>query len=115
MPRFYIIFAGKDILLDRGAGEPIIGFIAPRLVAADSELDATNRAKIKLLKQWKLDFNRDNKSGTPQLEPLTIIPIKNPFKRMAFDSELYLYRDSDEREMHIQNCRHAVKRWFRIR
>ena len=115
MPRFHILFSGTDILLDQGAGEPIVGFIAPRIGKAKKEEDAINLAKINLLKHWKHNFNRDNKSGTPQITLLEVTRIKNPFKRLRFETELFFYRNLDERESTIERCQKALTRWFRIR
>lgn len=115
MSRYHLIIVGQNVLLDRGAGEPVLGFVAARIIRCKTEAEAINLAKINLLKEWKINFNRNNKAGTPSLSIEQITPIKNPFKKLKFANELWFFTDEDEKNTHLEKSRHALKRWFRIR
>jgi len=114
MRKYHIIYHATGILLDRGAEQPVIGFIAPRIVRAINETEAFNLGKIQLFKSWKSDFNRDNKAGTPALNADQITRLKTPFKKLKLDQELLFFRDPQEAEVHLNNCKRALKHWFRI-
>jgi hypothetical protein len=114
MRRYYIIYHASEILLDHSTEQPIIGFIAPRILRAKSKEEAVNLGKLQLFKTWKSDFNRDNRAGTPALNANHISRIRNPFKNLKFDQELLFFRSQEQADEHLNNSKLALKHWFRI-
>ncbi len=115
MKKYYLQILADNIYLQRGIDLPIGGFVAPRIVRAKTEDDAVNLAKINLLKEWKLTFNRDNKSGTPQLTILQCKRLRNPLKRLEQSDEYIFYGSEAEKQNAIDASQAALKRWFVIR
>jgi len=115
MNRYYVVFVGDNICLERGGDIPIAGFVAPRCIRAGDQQQAVQTAKIELLKAWKNNFNRDNKAGTPRLDVAQIEQIKNPFKRLQHSSEFLFYGVEEERATLLATACLASRRWFRMR
>ena len=115
MNRYYLVVVGDNICLERGTDIPIAGFVAPRCIRAPDEQYAEQHVKIELLKDWKNNFNRDNKAGTPRLAVEQIKRIKNPFKRLQHASEFFFFSVEDERAAMVESACAAFRRWFRIR
>lgn len=66
--KYTVVISGDEIFFENYNGdEPVIGFIACRLVDADSEELAIATAKRDLLVLWNQSFNADRKLGMPRL------------------------------------------------
>lgn len=115
MPKFYLVVVAENILIDRGMSDPLVGFVAQRCVSAKTEKDAIHLIKINVLKDWKINFNRDNKAGTPKLRMAQVSRVKNPFKRFKFADDFLLFRSDEECEEFIEKAAQAFKKWFVIR
>ena len=115
MNRYYLVVIADNICLERGVDFPIAGFVAPRCIRAKDEQQAVQYVKIQLLKDWKHNFNRDNKAGTPRLAIEQISRIKNPLKRLQHSGEYFFFGIDEERTANIAKARKAFKHWFRIR
>ncbi len=115
MNRYYLVVIADNIRLERGTDIPIAGFVAPRCIKARDEQSAKQLVKIQLLKDWKNNFNRDNKAGTPRLVVEYINRITNPFKRLRHPGEFFFFGVDEERLDSISRARSAFNRWFRIR
>ncbi|NNL10342.1 MAG: hypothetical protein HKO84_01080 [Pseudomonadales bacterium] len=115
MQRFYVVLVGDNILLEQGGDYPIAGFVAPRCVRGQDSAQAVQLAKIQLLKDWKLTFNRDNKAGTPRLEVAAVEQIKNPFKRLSNSQHFEFFGIDEERQAKTKAAIAAFQKWFRIR
>ena len=115
MNRYYLTIIADKIHLERGVSLPLAGFVAQRVVRAKDEAGAIQYAKIQLLKDWKISFNRDNKAGTPQLEIFQCSQINNPFKRLKLENDYLFYSTEDEKSEGIQKATDGFKHWFIIR
>lgn len=115
MKKYYLVIVANNIHLERGIDLPITGFVAPRCVRGKNETDATHFAKIQLLKDWKITFNRNNKAGTPQLSVAQSKQIKNPFKRLQLSDDYLFFGTEDEKTHATDKAIAAFKRWFVIR
>jgi hypothetical protein len=94
--KYQVVISGDEIFFENYNGdEPVIGFIACRQVAANSEDLAIAIAKRDLLVLWNQSFNADRKLGMPRLEIEHVRPIKGWFTRKIphdfywFTSELH--------------------------
>lgn len=114
MKKYYLKIIADNIYLQRGVDLPIAGFVAPRMIRAKNQDDAIALAKTKLLKEWKQTFNRDNKSGTPQLSIAQCQRIKNPLCCLQQSDEYIFYGSEDEKQAAIDNTGKAFARWFVI-
>ena len=115
MARFLITFIGDGIYVDRGAQAPYSGFVAMRCIRLSDEEQAVQRGKIELLKDWRAQFNRENKAGTPQLEVHSVRRLRNPLKRLKLERDYQFYGSIDERDDAVAAAERAVKRWFIVR
>ncbi|MGB5325738.1 MAG: hypothetical protein WBN40_09995 [Pseudomonadales bacterium] len=115
MQRFYIVLVGDNICLEQGGDFPIAGFVAPRCARGVDPGQAVQLAKIELLKDWKLTFNRDNKAGTPRLAVAATERIKNPFKRLSREHHFEFFGIEAERAEKTAQAIAAFQRRFRIR
>ena len=114
MPRYLCLMDAPGIHLERGDQIPHCGFVAARIVKSKDASIAKQLATIELLKQWKLLFNRENRSGTPQVNVISCKKMRNPFKKLRYDQEFLFYSNSEEQQQKMALLERASKRWFRI-
>ena len=115
MARYYFVFQGNNILLNRQGAEPVIGFIALREMRGNTAGEAEKMARIELLKQWKQTFNQDNKAGTPILTLLHSRRIINPLKKVRLSDDFQFFNDAEDQSALADNAIKAGKHWFAIR
>ena len=115
MARFLVTFIGEGIYVDRGALAPYSGFVAMRCIRLGDAQEAVQRGKIELLKDWRAQFNRENKAGTPQLEVHSVQRLRNPLKRLKLERDYQFFGSVDEREAAVAAAERASRRWFSIR
>ncbi len=115
MARFLITFVGDGIYVDRGEQAPYSGFVAMRCVRLRDAEQAVQRGKIELLKDWRMQFNRENKAGTPQVEVHSVERMRNPFKRLKLERDYQFFGSIDEREQAVAAAERAARRWFSVR
>ena len=112
MPKYHFIFTGENIHIERGMQLPIYGFVAPRSIMARSEAEAEQRAKIELLKFWKLHFNQDNKAGTPRIEIDLKMRVQNPFRRLTGREEFFFYGNEEEKKQAFDTASKRFRKWL---
>jgi len=113
MMHYKIVLTGSDILVDHyGSPEPVMGFIACRILKAESEEMAVALAKRNVLIQWNQSFNADRKAGLPKLSLETVTPIKPLFIRKP-RHDYYFYDCEEKRQEHLAYFTQGKKGWFR--
>lgn len=100
MTHYRIVISGEGFFFDNyGSPEPVIGFIACRIVKAESESLAIALAKRDILMHWNQSFNADRKLGLPKLHIEAVTQGKRSGPKPKQD---YLFFTSDEqRQAHL--------------
>ncbi|MGD8174535.1 hypothetical protein [Marinimicrobium sp. ARAG 43.8] len=112
MTHFKIVMTGSSILVDHyGSTEPIVGFVACRLLKAESEELAIATAKRDILVQWNQSFNADRKAGLPKLSIEKISTIR-PWLTRKPKHDFYFYVSDEQRFEHLQKLTRTKHRWF---
>jgi hypothetical protein len=108
---YKIVVSGNGIIFDNyGSPEPVIGFVACRLIEAESETLAIATAKRNILVQWNQSFNADRKIGLPKLIIEHIAPVRNLFRRNA-KHDYYFFVSEETKQQYLERFT-RVKRWW---
>ncbi len=112
MHLYKIIITGKGVCFDNyGSPEPVIGFIACRLIRAESEELAVAIAKRDILVHWNQSFNADRKTGLPQLQ-LEKISKTRRWRVRKPKHDYYFFTSEADRTAKLEKLLQAKKRWF---
>src|SRR5690606_35456398 len=99
---YKIVVSGTDIFFENYASDiPVIGFIACRLIEADTEELAVATAKRDILVQWNQSFNADRKMGLPRLTVENIARFKGLFKP-TIKHDYYWFTDDAHKQEHLE-------------
>lgn len=111
MIRYKIILTGSDIFVDSyGSADPITGFVACRIIKAETEDLAIAMAKRNILVNWNQSFNADRKVGLPILEVQQIAPVKGWFTREP-KNDYFFFTDAETRQKQLDLLINP-RRWF---
>ncbi len=112
MMHYKIILTGSDILVDHyGSPDPVMGFVACRIIKADSERLAIAMAKRDILVQWNQSFNADRKAGLPRLTVEQITTVNPLFTRKP-KHDYYFYSSEEAHREHLEHFTRVKRRWF---
>lgn len=110
---YQIIVSGDGIFFEQDEKvEPVIGFLANRIVQASSEELAIATSKRDILVQWNQLFNTDRKLGMPRLRIEKITPVKQWLKPRS--KQDYFWFTSETHKSHFMDeLTRTPPRWFR--
>lgn len=112
MMHYKIVLTGNDIIVDHfGGAEPVMGFVACRILKANSEKMAIAIAKRDILVQWNQSFNADRKAGLPKLTVDSITPV-TPLLTRKPKHDYYFYDSEERRQEHLEYFTKGKKRFF---
>jgi hypothetical protein len=89
----------------------VVGFIACRLIQAQTEELAIATAKRDILVDWNRSFNADRKLGMPTLQIEHISPFKGWMKPKT-QHDYYWFTDEEHKQAQITDLTAAPKKWF---
>lgn len=117
MAYYKVVLSGENIFfenasrLDSDAPEPVIGFIACKLVQADSEDLAIAVAKRNLLVQWNQSFNLDRKMGIPKLKVEHLTEVRGWFKPKS-TNDYYWFTNKEHQQTQLEKFIRPPRQWF---
>lgn len=111
MTHYKIILTGSEIFVDSyGSADPLIGFVACRIIKAETEELAIAMAKRNILVNWNQSFNADRKIGLPTLEVQKITPVNRWLTREP-KNDYFFYADAESRQQYLEQLT-TPRRWF---
>ena len=117
MTYYKVVLSGENIFfenaspIDQDSPEPVIGFIACKLITASTEELAVATAKRDLLVQWNHSFNQDRKLGMPKLTVEHVELVRGLFKpKMTHD--YYWFTDGVHKRAQLEKFTQPPRRWF---
>ncbi len=113
MTYYKVVLSGENIFFENYSDtpEPVIGFIACKLINADSEELAIATAKRDLLVNWNHSFNSDRKLGMPKLAIEFVEPVKGWFKPKT-SNDYYWFTDAAHKQEQLDKFTRIPSRWF---
>lgn len=94
---YQVVISGGNIFFENyGSDVPVIGFIARRLIEADTEELAIATIKRDILVHWNQSFNADRKMGMPKLTIEHIVLFKGWLKPKS-KNDYYWYSDEENK------------------
>jgi hypothetical protein len=118
MTTYYkVVLSGENIFfenasrIDHDAPEPVIGFIACKLIQAENDELAIATAKRDLLVQWNQSFNLDRKLGMPKLNIEHIEEVRGWFKPKS-TNDYYWFTNEDHKLMQLEKFTQPPRQWF---
>lgn len=109
---YQIIVSGDGIFFENDdRTEPVIGFLANRVVQASSEELAIATSKRDILVQWNQLFNADRKLGLPRLRIEKITPVNQWLKPKSKQDYFWFTSESHKNSYMNQLCK-TPQRWF---
>lgn len=117
MTYYKVVLSGENIFfenasrIDKDAPEPVIGFIACKLIKAESSALAIATAKRDLLVQWNQSFNLDRKLGMPKLTIEHIEEVRSWFKPKS-TNDYYWFTNSDHKQTQLEKFTQPPRQWF---
>lgn len=111
MMYYNVVISGNNIFFENYSAEPIIGFIARRLIQAHSEELAIATAKRDILVDWNQSFNADRKLGMPSLR-LEHIAVFKGWLKPKTKHDYYWFADFKTRQEQLAKFTQPAKKWF---
>ena len=112
MTYYTVIISGAHIFFeDYNRTEPVVGFIACRLIPAQTEELAIATAKRDILVDWNRSFNADRKLGMPALQPEHIAPYKGWIKPKT-KHDYYWFGNAEQKKIHVDKFSKPSEKWF---
>lgn len=112
MMYYNVVISGENIFFENYDNpEPIIGFIACRLVQAPDEELAVAMAKRDILVHWNQSFNADRKLGLPTLQLESIAAFKGWIKPKT-KHDYYWFCDLEHKQDQLDKFTKPPKKWF---
>jgi hypothetical protein len=113
MTMYYtLVISGENIFFENyDSLEPTIGFIAFRLVRAQTEELAVAIAKRDILVHWNQSFNADRKLGLPILHLEHIALFKGLIKP-TIKHDYYWFSHAEKKQEHIEKLTKPKSPWF---
>lgn len=112
MMHYKIVLTGDGIIVDHyGTEAPVVGFVACRIVKAESEALAVAMAKRDVLVQWNQSFNADRKAGLPQLVVEKVSTV-TPLLTRKPKHDYYFYDTAEKHQEHLAYFTRGKRRLF---
>ena len=113
MKTYYtVIISGSNIFFENyNDTDPVVGFIARRVIQAESEEMATATAKRDILVNWNHSFNADRRMGLPNLHLEFVSPF-NGWRIPRIKHDYYWFTDDTQKFSLLEAARKPVKRWI---
>ncbi|RYY77335.1 MAG: hypothetical protein EOO52_02425 [Gammaproteobacteria bacterium] len=112
MKYYTVVISGSDIFFENYSSiAPVVGFIACRLIKAQTDELAIATAKRDILVDWNRSFNADRKLGLPALHLEHIAPFKGWIKPKVHH-DYYWFTDEAHKQRQIAAFIAAPKKWF---
>lgn len=112
MMYYNVVISGDNIFFENyNTTQPIIGFIARRLIQAQTEELAIATAKRDILVHWNQSFNADRKLGMPSLHIEHISVFKGWIKPKAKDDYNW-FANAEARKELLDKFTQPAKKWF---
>src|SRR6187402_3294156 len=108
MMYYNVVISGDNIFFENYSAEPIIGFIARRLIQANCEELAIATAKRDILVDWNQSFNADRKLGMPSLH-LEHIAIFKGWRKPKTKHDYYWFADFKTRQEQLAKFTQPAK------
>jgi len=109
---YKLLLTGRGILIDHyGSSEPLMGFVACRILPAESEAMAIAQAKRDILVHWNQSFNADRKAGLPKLSLDHIVRVNRWLTRRP-KHDYYFYVTEEQRQEHLAHFIRPKRRWL---
>ena len=109
---YTVVISGSNIFFENyNNPDPVVGFIACRLVKAQTETLAVAMAKRDILVDWNHSFNADRKLGMPKLQLEHIMPF-NGWIKPKTKHDYYWFTDEEHKQAQIQTLIAPPKKWF---
>ena len=107
-----VTLSGDNIFFENyNYANPIIGFIANRLIQASTEELAVATAKRDILVHWNHSFNADRKLGMPSLHVENVSQFKGWLKPKT-KHDYYWFADAETRQEQLAKFTQPSKKWF---
>jgi hypothetical protein len=109
---YRVVASGAGIFFENyDHPEPVIGFIACRIIEATHEELAIATAKRDILVNWNQSFNADRKLGMPRLFIEDVKPLNRWFKpRIKHD--YYWFTSSEHKQQQLEKFTSPPSLWF---
>jgi len=112
MMYYNVVISGDNIFFENyTTAEPVIGFIARRLIQAHTEELAIATAKRDILVQWNQSFNADRKLGMPSLHVEHVSIFKGWIKPKT-KHDYYWFANAETRKEQLDKFTQPPKKWF---
>lgn len=112
MTYYKVVISGENIFFENyGNPEPVVGFIACRLVQAESEELAVATAKRDILVHWNHSFNADRKLGMPKLQ-LEHAAIFKGWRKPKTKHDYYWFTDEEHKQDQLNKFIQPPQKWF---
>ncbi len=108
---YKVVVSGDEIFFENANGvEPVVGFIACRLIQAESEELAVAQVKRDILVHWNHSFNADRKLGMPRLVIEYINQIGGWFKP-RIQQDFFWFTSEDHKRQQLDELTQAPRQW----
>ena len=112
MMHYTVVISGSNIFFENyGNPDPVVGFIACRLIQAQTEELAIATAKRDILVDWNQSFNADRKLGMPKLELEHIVPFKG-WTKPKTRHDYYWFTDDEHKQKQLDELTAPPKKRF---
>ena len=112
MMYYNVIISGDNIFFENFTdSDPVIGFIARRLIQASCEELAIATAKRNILVHWNNSFNADRKLGVPSLH-VEHISVFQGWIKPKTTHDYYWFADTNSRKEQLDKFTKPPKKWF---
>jgi len=109
---YQVIISGTGIFFENDQrAEPVIGFLATRIIDSSSEELAIATVKRDILVQWNQIFNTDRKLGLPRLGVERVSTIKQWIKP-KISQDYYWFTSESHKLSYLNELEKPPARWF---
>jgi hypothetical protein len=99
MARFVMLLVGRRIYLPTEDNQDsIVGFVTARLQSARDEEHACQLSRRDIFAEWNDFYNRDNRSGVPELSVGYVKRLRNPLFMRSIDNGYSFFSNDAEGE-----------------
>lgn len=109
---YQVVLSGNEIFFENyDHPEPVIGFIACRIIQTHTEELAIAMAKRDILVNWNQSFNADRKLGMPQLA-LEHLAVVKQWLKPKIKHDYYWFTNEDHKHEQLNKFTRKPSLWF---